>query len=304
MEIKHKRPAPEASHGEEGVKPYTQTGRSLGIAKVPNLRDLGGYKTSDGGTITRGLVPRSNQLYEISPGDMEKLAALNLKNAYDLLTVAERKAHPEELPSGVNYVCLRVLADLPQAGPAQIEKLTQNPKDANDTLGGGTCCSPEQIPWGAMDQREVEKRSDVLVYTTEPFQQDFRVAGPVEVHLFAATSARDTDWTAKLVDVDPQGFAMNLTDGILRARYRQSFTRPELLQPGKAYEFVIDAGNTCMTFLKGHRLRLEISSSNFPHYSRNTNTGNVPEKDVTFSVAHQTVYHDQARASYLQVDVK
>ncbi len=112
-------------------------GESLGIASVPNLRDLGGYQTSDGRPVASGLVYRSNQLSGISPDDMEKLAALKLKNAYDLRTGEERKKRPEELPPGVNYVVLDVLADSPQAGPAQLEKLMADPKVANAELGGG-----------------------------------------------------------------------------------------------------------------------------------------------------------------------
>ncbi len=112
-------------------------GESLGIASVPNLRDLGGYRTSGGATVARGLVYRSNQLSRISPDDMARLAALGLKNAFDLRTVPEREARPEELPPGVNYVVLDVLADAPGAGPAMLERLMQNPKEANDALGGG-----------------------------------------------------------------------------------------------------------------------------------------------------------------------
>ncbi len=112
-------------------------GTSLGIASVPNLRDLGGYKTSDGRTVAAGLVYRSNQLSKISPDDMKKLASLKFKNAYDLRTTEEREKRPEELPPGVNYVVLDVLADSPQAGPAQLEKLMVDPKAANAALGGG-----------------------------------------------------------------------------------------------------------------------------------------------------------------------
>jgi len=125
-----------AASGEEDVK-GTSTGQSLGIVSVPNLRDLGGYTTSDGATVATGLLYRSNQLSGISPSDMEKLAGLKLKNAYDLRTAAEREARPEELPPGVNYVVLDVLADSPQAGPAMLEKLMKNPKEANAALGGG-----------------------------------------------------------------------------------------------------------------------------------------------------------------------
>lgn len=112
-------------------------GTSLGIASVPNLRDLGGYKTADGATVRNGLVYRSNQLSGITPEDMKKIADLKLRNAFDLRTEEEAKTRPEELPEGVTYVHLDVLADSPAAGPAQLEKLMGNPAEANQALGGG-----------------------------------------------------------------------------------------------------------------------------------------------------------------------
>ncbi len=185
-----------------------------------------------------------------------------------------------------------------------VDHFDYDPANPVPTNGGGTCCSPAIMPWGPLDQRDVEKRQDVLVYSTAPLEQDFEVTGPVEVHLFASTSGRDADWTAKLVDVAPGGPAINLTDGILRARFRKSLERPDLLEHGKVYEFSVSAGNTGNVFLKGHRVRLEVSSSNFPRFTRNTNTGNVPEKDSSFVVAHQTIYHDKAHASYVLLPVR
>jgi len=117
--------------------PKVEPGQSLGIASVANLRDLGGYKTKDGKTVAKGLVYRSNQLYQISPGDMKKLANLKLKSAYDLRTAEERKKRPGEVPPGVNYIWLNVLADSPQSGAAHLEELMQDPKKANAELGGG-----------------------------------------------------------------------------------------------------------------------------------------------------------------------
>jgi protein-tyrosine phosphatase len=114
-----------------------QSGQSLGVASVPNLRDLGGYRSADGRTVASGLVYRSNQLSGIPPGDMDKLAGLGLKTTFDLRTAEERDKRPEELPKGVNYVVLDVLADSPQAGPAQLEKLMADPKVATAELGGG-----------------------------------------------------------------------------------------------------------------------------------------------------------------------
>jgi len=122
--------------GDEALK-STPTGQSLGIASVPNLRDLGGYTTSDGARVARGLLYRSNQLSGITADDMERLDSLKLRNAYDLRTAPERKARPEELPPGVNYVVLDVMADSPQSGPAMLEKLMKNTAQANAELGGG-----------------------------------------------------------------------------------------------------------------------------------------------------------------------
>src|SRR5262249_41883554 len=143
------------------------------------------------------------------------------------------------------------------------------------TRGGSVCCNPAVFPWGPLDQRPVESRPDVLVYTTGALKKDVEVTGPIRVVLYAATSAPDTDFTAKLVDVFPDGMARNLTDGILRLRYRESLERVTLATPGQAYKFSIDAGVTSNVFLKGHRIRLEISSSNFPRFDRNPNTGKL-----------------------------
>src|ERR1039458_428199 len=120
-----------------------------------------------------------------------------------------------------------------------------------------------------MDQRSVEQRRDVLVYTTRPLKRDLEAIGPVQAVLWISTSARDTDFTAKLVDVFPEGAARNLTDGILRLRYRDGLEKPELANPGQMYRITIDAGVTGNVFLKGHRIRVEISSSNFPRFDRN-----------------------------------
>ncbi len=171
------------------------------------------------------------------------------------------------------------------------------------TAGGGNCCRPEVVPWGPVDQRAVERRDDVLVYTTPPLEEDLRVTGPVVAKLWVASSARDTDFTVKLVDVYPNGFAMNLTDGIQRARYRNSFEEPELLEPGRLYALTIDMWSTSNLFKKGHRIRVEISSSNFPRFSRNTNTGRQPETDTNWQTAEQTIFHDAQRPAHLLLPI-
>jgi hypothetical protein len=190
------------------------------------------------------------------------------------------------------------LVDKPAEGNAR-DRFVFDPRDPAPTRGGAICCNPGVLPWGPMDQRPVERRKDVLVYTTKPLESDMETIGPVEVTLYAATSAKDTDFTAKLVDVFPDGNARNLTDGILRLRYRESLEKPELAKPGEVYRISIDAGVTANVFLKGHRIRLEISSSNFPRFDRNPNTGGRTADETKPVAAQQTVYHDRRHPSEL-----
>ena len=134
-----------------------------------------------------------------------------------------------------------------------------DPNNPVPTRGGNTLI----IPLGVYDQRPVEERRDVLVYTSDPLEMPLEVTGPTTVQLWAASTATDTDFTAKLVDVHPDGYARNLQDGIIRARYRDSATIPSLIEPGRVYEYTIDLWATSNVFLAGHRIRVEISSSNF-----------------------------------------
>jgi putative CocE/NonD family hydrolase len=143
----------------------------------------------------------------------------------------------------------------------------------------------------------------VLVYSSAVLDQPVEVTGPVKLILYAASSAPDTDFTAKLVDVYPDGKAYNLCDGIIRARYRESFTVPTLIQPGKPYRYEIDLWVTANLFKAGHRIRLEISSSNFPRFDRNPNTGHEFGADTELAKAEQTVFHDRDRPSHLLLPV-
>ena len=179
------------------------------------------------------------------------------------------------------------------------DRFVFDPHDPVPTHGGAVCCNPRVFPWGPMDQRAVERRKDVLVYSTKPLSHDVEVVGPVKAVLYVSTTARDTDFTAKLVDVFPDGTARNLTDGILRLRYRDSLERAESATPGQIYEITVDAGVTGNVFLKGHRIRLEISSSNFPRFDRNPNTGTLIAGETKLLKATQTVYHDRQHPSRL-----
>lgn len=168
------------------------------------------------------------------------------------------------------------------------------------TRGGALLMSPEYRP-GPFDQRVTEGREDVLVYTTPILEQDVEATGPITVHLWATSSAPDTDFVARLVDVHPDGYAQNLTDGIIRTRYRNfaSGEGPSLIEPGKPYEYVIDLWATSNVFKAGHCIRVDVTSSNFPRWDRNPNTGHDFGADAELTVAQQTILHDREHPSYV-----
>jgi putative CocE/NonD family hydrolase len=182
--------------------------------------------------------------------------------------------------------------------PPQVEppdSFVYDPANPVPTLGGACCAAG--LPIGPMDQRPNEERKDVLVYSTSAFKEDFEVTGPISVELYESSSAVDTDFTAKLVDVWPNGFAQNLTDSVLRARYRNSREKPELMHPGETYKLTLDLMGTSIVFAPGHKLRLEISSSNFPRFDRNLNTGDDFGQATRSEKAKNILYHDRAHPS-------
>lgn len=193
----------------------------------------------------------------------------------------------------------------PDNGPP--DYYTYDPADPTPTCGGATLLpgALSGVNAGPRDQRAVELRKDVLVYTTAPLAYDLEVTGPVELTLYAASSARDTDFTGKLVDVYPDGRALILTDGILRARYRNSFSQAELLDPGTIYELHIDLVATANVFKAGHCIRLEVSSSNFPRFDRNSNTGGpiALEAETDSVIAINAIFHDNVHPSYLSLPI-
>ena len=154
-----------------------------------------------------------------------------------------------------------------------------------------------------MDQRPLDGRRDVMVYQTPPLEEPLEVVGPITVELFASSSARDTDFTAKLVDVYPDGFAQELCHGVVRARYRESFDEPTLIEPDAVYEYTIKVNPTGNLFRRGHRIRLDISSSDFPNFDRNHNTGGDDYRESALRAASQVVYHDPSRPSRVVLPV-
>lgn len=204
--------------------------------------------------------------------------------------------------------------DKPAAGEPP-DTFVYDPKDPVPALGLDP--NGQIFP---MDQRPVERRKDVLVYSTSPLQEDLEVTGPVQAIIFASSSAADTDWTVKLLDVYPEqgelgGTAVNLCDGVLRARFRQpaairsgvpapgQFEHPELMEPNKVYAFKIEVGVIGIVFRKGHSIRIEVSSSNFPRFDRNLNNGGELGIDPKIIVAHQTIHHNSEYPSHIELPV-
>jgi uncharacterized protein len=192
-------------------------------------------------------------------------------------------------------------------GDEPADSFVYDPSDPVPTVGGSTFLPGLTVSAnsGPRDQRALAGRKDILCFTTEPLERDLEVIGPVDAVLFVSSSALDTDFTAKLVDVHPDGRAMLLCDGILRARYRESISEPSPLEPGRVYELRIDLRGTANVFAAGHRIRLDVSSSNFPRFDRNTNTGGAiaGETGADFVRAVNRVFHDPLHPSHVVLPV-
>jgi putative CocE/NonD family hydrolase len=185
------------------------------------------------------------------------------------------------------------------------DRFDYNPLNPVPTVGGpiiGQLTVPGIVA-GPLEQSHLERRGDVLCYTTPELKKDLEVTGPLQVHLFAATSVRDTDFSAKICNVYPDGRSYNLAEGIMRASGLKFGEKPELITPGEPYEYVITLGNTSQLFRKGQRVRVQISSSNFPQFDRNMNTGNAIGEDAQGIIARQTIYHHPGYASYIDLPV-
>ena len=192
----------------------------------------------------------------------------------------------------------------PETVDVHSDQYVYDPADPTPTRGGALLMTPEYRS-GPYDQRPIEERVDVLVYSTDPLLADVEVTGPIKVHLWAVSSAPDTDFVARLIDVHPDGYAQNLTDGIIRARYRHfaQGEAPSLIEPGKAYEYEIDLWSTSNLFKAGHRIRLDVTSSSFPRWDRNPNTGHAFGADAELALAYQTILHDSEHPSYVVLPV-
>jgi putative CocE/NonD family hydrolase len=220
------------------------------------------------------------------------------------ITGANRWADEEVWPpKGLHPITLNLasgsaLKNAPEAN-STTDRFDYNPRRPVPTRGGAICCNYRLLPWGPLDQRSIGVRTDVLSYSSEVLAKDLEVSGPVQVTLYVASSAPDTDFTAKLIDLAPSGEARIVCDGILRLRFRQSLGKTTPYSPGSVVKIEIDAGVTSHLFRAGNRIKLDVSSSNFPRFDRNPNTGGAIEDEREFRTARQAVLHDRLRPSHL-----
>ena len=173
-----------------------------------------------------------------------------------------------------------------------------------NSYGGNVCCTGNAVQGGSFDQRRMEAREDILVYTTEPFKEGVELSGPITPTLYVSSDAKDTDVTVKVLDVYPDGRAYNLDESIQRMRYREGYDKPPVfMEAGKVYKVSLQPLTTSNYFKPGHRLRIEVSSSNFPRFDRNLNTGGNNYDESTGKVAHNAVHHSKLYPSQVTITV-
>jgi hypothetical protein len=184
------------------------------------------------------------------------------------------------------------------------DSFSYDPMKPVPSHGGNVCCTGTAVVGGALDQQQMEDRGDILVYSTEPLTEAMEVSGPIEVTLNVSSDAKDTDFTVKVIDVDPDGHAFNLDETIQRARYRNGYNQPiAMMEPGKVYQIAFQPMTTSNRFAPGHRIRIEVSSSNFPRFDRNLNTGGNNYDEATGVVAHNRIHHSKQYPSTIRVSV-
>ncbi len=184
------------------------------------------------------------------------------------------------------------------------DRFTYDPMNPVMSYGGNVCCQGNAVTAGSMDQRKMEARPDILVYTSEPFKESTEVSGPITPTLYVSSGAKDTDFTVKVLDVYPDGRAYNLDESIQRMRYRGGYDKPLVwMEPGKVYKVALQPLNTSNYFEAGHRLRIEVTSSNFPRFDRNLNTGGNNYDEAKGVVAHNVVHHSRKYPSQITITV-
>ena len=183
------------------------------------------------------------------------------------------------------------------------DRFTYDPANPVTSYGGNVCCTGNAITAGSFDQQKMEARQDILVYTTDPLAEGAEVSGTIEITLYVSSDAKDTDFTVKLVDVHPDGRAYNLDETILRARYREGYDKQVFMEAGQVYELPVSPMSTSNYFPAGHRIRIEVSSSNFPRFTRNLNTGGNNYDETEGVVAHNTLHHSRQYPSQIRIPI-
>ena len=184
------------------------------------------------------------------------------------------------------------------------DSFTYDPMNPVMSYGGNVCCTGNAVQGGAYDQQEMEKRDDILVYTTDVLQEGVEVSGFIESTLFVSSDVKDTDFTIKLIDVYPDGTAYNLDETIQRVRYREGYDKEVFMEKGKVYQVDLTPMSTSNYFEKGHRIRVEVSSSNFPRFARNLNTGGKNYDESEGVVAHNKVHHSAKHSSFIKLPIR
>jgi putative CocE/NonD family hydrolase len=210
------------------------------------------------------------------------------------------------LSSGGKANSLKGDGSLVAAPPASDapDTFTYDPMKPVPSYGGNVCCTGNAVRGGSFDQSKMEERDDILVYSTDVLKEGFELSGPIEVSLYVSSSAKDTDFTVKLIDVDENGKAWNLDETIQRMRYRNGYDKPlAWMEPGKVYKMSFQPMTTSNYFAAGHRLRIEISSSNFPRFDRNMNTGGNNWDEVKGIIAKNSVHHSKQYPSEITISV-
>ena len=209
------------------------------------------------------------------------------------------------LDSGGNANTLRGDGKLTTTRPAadRPDRFTYDPMNPVPSHGGNVCCTGNAVQGGAFDQRQMEERPDILVYTSDPFPNGVEVTGTIGITLNVSSDAKDTDFTVKLIDVAPDGTAYNLDETIQRARYREGYDKEVFMEAGKTYEIEMSPLSTSNWFAPGHRIRIEVSSSNFPRFMRNMNTGGDTWDETSGVVAHNVVHHSREYPSQIRLPI-
>jgi len=273
--------------------------RSMGDARL-NYDDL------TWGWFDRFLKGESNGFLEKTPRVRYFTMGLNKWQASD--TWPPKGAQPLTffLSSGGKANSLNGDGMLVANAPASDapDKFDYDPMNPVASYGGNVCCTGNAVQGGSFDQRKMEERNDILVYSTEPLKEGLELSGAIEVTLFVSSSVKDTDFTVKLIDVYPDGRAYNLDETIQRLRYRNGYDKAlAWMRPGEVYKFSFSPLNTSNFFEAGHRIRIEISSSNFPRFDRNMNTGGNNYDETTGIVAHNVVHHSKQYPSSVTITV-